>query len=282
MINMIKADSYRIFRSVGIYIAVAFMLLMIAVSVYSVGPGSIGMATVGDVSTGDAYSTAADDFSAGVLQEMSMSEYREIMLKSEGYELDRAILGQNMNLYYVFIFVAALAITVDFSAGSIKNTLSSAISRKRYFISKAVFVTACCLLLFFLNTYLTYFFNLFFNGKNLASSLWTVTKISLVQLPPVLALISILTGLAFTLKRNAVYNMITIPLVLVFQLLFNLAVKFFGIKQKYIYYELQIMLGRLADKPSESYLWQSYGICAVIIIVFTLTGYLSFRKAEIK
>ncbi len=282
MINMIKADSYRVFRSVGLYIAIAFMLLMIAMSVYTVEPGSLGMVSVGDVSYEEYYNTAADELTERELAEMSLGEYREFRLKSEGYELDRDIIGHNMNLYYVFIFVAAIAITSDFSAGSVKNTLSSAISRRRYFLSKTVFVTVCCLLLFFLNSYITYFSNLFLNGKNLASSLWTVTRISLLQLPPVLALVSILTGLAFMLKKNAAFNMIAIPLVIVFQLLLALAVRFFGSIDKYICYELQSMFGRLANKPSESYLWNSYAVCAVIIVVFMLVGYLSFRKAEIK
>ncbi len=282
MINMIKADSYRVFRSVGLYIAIAFMLLMIVMSVYTVEPGSLGMVSVGDVSYEEYYNTAADELTERALAEMSLGEYREFRLKSEGYELDRDIIGHNMNLYYVFIFVAAIAITSDFSAGSVKNTLSSAISRRRYFLSKTVFVTVCCLLLFFLNSYVTYFSNLFLNGKNLASSLWTVTRISLLQLPPVLALVSILTGLAFMLKKNAAFNMIAIPLVIVFQLLLALAVRFFGSIDKYICYELQSMFGRLANKPSESYLWNSYAVCAVIIIVFTLAGYFSFRKAEIK
>ncbi len=282
MINMIKADSYRVFRSVGLYIAVAFMLLMIAMSVYTVEPGSLGTVSVGDVSYEEYYNTAADELTERALAEMSLGEYREFRLKSEGYELDRDIIGHNMNLYYVFIFVAAIAITSDFSAGSVKNTLSSAISRRRYFLSKTVFVTVCCLLLFFLNSYVTYFSNLFLNGKNLASSLWTVTRISLLQLPPVLALVSILTGLAFMLKKNAAFNMIAIPLVIVFQLLLALAVRFFGSIDKYICYELQSMFGRLANKPSESYLWNSYAVCAVIIVVFMLAGYLSFRKAEIK
>lgn len=281
MMNMIKADLYRIVRSFGLYIGIAIMFLMLSMSIYMVSPGSISMGTVGDTSTGGS-GTELDDLTAGELEDMSMSGLRELMLKSEGYELDREILGQNMNLYYVFLFVAALAVTVDFSTGSIKNTLSSAISRKRYFISKLALITLGCLLLFFLNTYATYFSNLIFNGKNVASSLWTVTKISLLQLPPILALASILAGLAFTLKKSSIFNVVAIPLILVFQLLFNLAVRLFNIPQKYTFYEFQIMLGRLASDPSAGYVRNCYLLCAGVIAAFTLLGYVSFRKAEIK
>lgn len=51
MLNMIKADIYRINKNIAFYIAIAFTLLMIGVSVYMVQPGSVGQASVGDVST---------------------------------------------------------------------------------------------------------------------------------------------------------------------------------------------------------------------------------------
>lgn len=142
MINMVKAELYRIFRGVGIYIAIAAMLLLIGLSIYSVGAGSIGV----HIDTTQSVDSPLNDMSYDEIQVMSTSEYRKAMLKSEGFELDRDILSCNMNMYYVFIFVVALAVAVDFSAGSVKNTLSSAISRKRYYLSKLIFITFCCLL----------------------------------------------------------------------------------------------------------------------------------------
>lgn len=286
MINMIKADIYRVSRGIGIYIALALMIGMIALSLYDVGPASVGLAYVGgkgidDVSTNKPYNSELDHMSYEEIQDLSMSEYREIMLRSKGYELDRDILSYNMNLYYVFLFFAALAVTVDFSAGSIKNTLSSPISRKRYFFSKILFITMGCLVLFFLNTYITYFANLFFNGKGLSSSLATVTKISLLQLPPILVLISIQVGLAFLVKRTAVYNTVSIPLVIVVQLLFSAVIKIFHVKEKYIYYELQLMLGKLANNPSNSYLLHSYLLCGAMIVALTWIGWCSFKRTEI-
>ena len=51
MINMIKADLYRITRNIAFYIAIGLVLLMIGVSIYLIQPGSVGQANVGDVST---------------------------------------------------------------------------------------------------------------------------------------------------------------------------------------------------------------------------------------
>lgn len=278
MMNMIKSDFYRLFRSMGIYIGLALMLLMIGVSIYLVQPGIVGMTSVVTENTNSVMEVISyDEF-----KELSVSDLRELMMTMDDYDLDRDILAQDMNLYYIFIFVVAIVLTADFSNGCVKNTLSSAISRNRYYFSKYVIITVCCLALFFLNAYIAYFSNLLFNGKNLASSLGAVTKVCLLQLPPILTLISILTGIAFAVKKTAIFNTAAIPLIIVFQLLLNLAATVFHINPEHLQYELQTMLILLANNPSKSYILRSYLICAVLIAAFSMIGYFCFRKAEIK
>lgn len=283
MFNMIKADSYRITKSIAFYIAAAIIFVLAAVSIYLVSPGTIGQANIGDISTAQySQETPLDDISFEEMQDLTPKDMRKIMLETENYELDREILAMNMNLYYCFIFIAALIITVDFSSGSAKNTLSSAISRNKYFISKTAIVFGICIFLFFLNTYVVYFGNMIFNSGKVSSDLWTVTKVSLLQLPPMLALMSILTGIAFAVRKTAVYNMITIPLVMVFQLILGVLIKIFDLKSKIADFELQIMIGKLSADPSDKYIIQSCIVCTVIIIAFLSLGYASFRKSEIK
>lgn len=283
MINMIRADFYRLIRSIGFYVAILILLMIIGISIYFVEPGYIGMS--GSAQSAEAapeIQNELDEMSHEEIQALSSSEFREIMLKTEGYEFDRALLSSNMNLYYLFIFFAAIILTVDFSGSSVKNTLASAISRNKYYCAKLSFISICCTAILFLNTYIVYFANIWFNNKNLASSLGTVTQISLLQLPPMLALASILTGIGFMVKRTAVFNTITIPLIIVLQIVLNLAATIFKIKEEYLYYEFQLMIGKLASNPSDSYVLHSYLVCAVVIIVFNVLGYLSFKKAEIK
>lgn len=278
MINMLRADFYRVIRSKGIYIALFILLLFIGIDIYIVQPGTVAI----HVDTGNVAENEMTDMTSEELQDLSMSDMREIMLNTKVYELDRDILACNMNLYYIFIFVAAVVIAVEFSGNTIKNTLSSAISRRRYFLSKVIFVNICCLIIFFLNTYIMYFANILFNNRNLASDLGTITQITLLQLPPVLALVSILAGLAFLLKRTAVFNTVAIPLVMVFQLLLNLAGMVFKIKEEWLGYELQRMLVNLTHDPSGSYVLKCYLVCAMILVAFYLAGYLAFKKSEIK
>jgi ABC-type transport system involved in multi-copper enzyme maturation permease subunit len=276
---MIRADFYRIFKGLGIYIGIAIMFLIIGISVYTIEPGSLGTTvTVSD----DSYSTPLEEMSYDEMQNFTMTDYRKLMLKTDGFELDRAMLANNMNLYYIFIFVSALAVAVDFSGGSVKNTLSSAISKRKYFVSKTLFTTLLCLLIYFANTYISYFAIKIFDNSKFVSSLGTVTKISLVQLPAILALIAILNGIAFAVKRTAIFNTVSIPLVMVFQLVLNMLITVFGVDEKYMNYELQTMIGKLAYSPSDSYVMHSYIICLAIIVVFTAVGYFAFKKSEIK
>ena len=282
MINMIKSDVYRITKNVAFYSAVAIMLFMIGISAYVVEPGSVGMVNVGDVNTTPASSNIYENMSYEEIRDLSVKQMRELALNMEGYELDRAVLSANANLYYVFIFIAALVITVDFSAGSVKNTLSSAISRRKYFLSKTALVFLVCLLLFFSNTYIFYFANLIVNRGKVSSDLWTVTKISLLQLPPMLAIMGILVGIAFIVKKTSVYNVIAIPLLMVFQLLLSLACTIFRLDSKIVQYELQVMIRSLANDPSSGYLLRCCLYCGVLLAVFLGLGYASFRKSEIR
>lgn len=279
MINIIKADYYRLIRSVGLYIAVALMLLMIGISIYLVQPGYVGT-TIGSAT--EDFKSELNEMSESEIRALTATKLREIMLRSEGYELDRDILSVNMNLYYIFIFIASILISSDFGECTVKNTLSSTTSRKKYFISKLVFANVCCVILFFLNTYIVYFSNILFNNKNLASSLATVTEISFLQLPAILTLVNITAGLAFMLRKTAIYRTVTIPFVMLVQMLCIFIVNIFNIDEKYLNYEFQMMLSNLAHDPSGSYLRNCYLICGAVIAVFITLGYLSFKKAEIK
>ncbi|MCH5192947.1 MAG: hypothetical protein J1F11_03230 [Oscillospiraceae bacterium] len=278
MINMIKADFYRVLKGKGIYFSFAIIIILIAVSIYFVEPGTFGVR----VETGTVFENVLSDMSYDEINELSMNEYRRIMLDTEGYALDKEILAYNINLYYPFIFIAAIFITADFSGSCIKNTLSSSISRRKYFFSKLAAVFICCLILFFLNTYIVYFANIIFNSKNLASDIGTVTKITLLQIPPILAIVSMLTGIAFMLKRTASYNGVTIPFMMVIQLLLMLLSALFKIPQEMFNYELQGMIVKLAIDPSPEFVLKSYAVCAAIIVLFNFVGWMCFKKAEIK
>lgn len=284
MINIIKSDIYRVTKHAALYIAAVIMLFMLGFSIYIVMPGRVMTTGVSETVEQDPVEELTDGTITGGINDMTLAEMREFILNSDlgGYELDREILSVNANLYYVFLFIIVLVITVDFSAGSAKNTLSSAISRKKYFISKTALAFLLCLIFFFLNTYITYFANLIVNQGKVSSDLGTVTRISLTQLPAMLALWGILTGIAFMVKKTSLFNVITIPLLMVFQLLLSAAIALFRLDSGIARFEPQAMISSLANDPSSEYFLQCCLLCGVVLVVFLGAGYVSFRKSEIK
>lgn len=279
MINMIKSDLYRIFRGKAIYIIAALIVLMVTVDVVGMSAGSIGI-TVG------AESSMEDD-DVEMLQKIknakSLGEYRDVIKSYGAFELDRQIVGLNVNLYYFFIAVVVAVLCADFSNKCVKNTLSSAITRSKYYFSKLILVMGLVTMLIFFNNYLAYFLNLAVNGKSFASDFGEFTKVTFMQLPLLYGITSLLVCLAFALKKTSKFNTIGIPLILVIQMVVMGAANFFKIKADWFYdYEIQFALAKLAGNPTSKYIVSCICLGMAYIIVFNILGYLSFNKSEIK
>lgn len=284
MIRIIKSDLYRVVHGIPLYISLALTALFCLLSVYIMQPGAIGSTTElfdGGVLAESNYSEVVGEFNLNDIQNMSISDLRHTMQKVRGYELDRDILSVNGNLFYFMIFFAALAVTVDF-AGSIKNTLSSAISRKRYFVSKALFINLLCIGLLFFNTFLCYFANQIINGADFAASFGKIMKITCMQIPLVMMLASLLCFFAFLCKRTSIYNVATIPLFLILELIIPLIGTLLKCKDTLTNYLPSFMFKRIACNPSGSDLLHIYLFCGILIAVSYLFGWMSFRKTEIK
>lgn len=285
MINIIKADIYRLLRTKTFYIAIAVMLFMIFLSIYNVEAGSIGLTMNGAApfpeQQTETMHSELENMSLDEIADLSLSEYRRIMLNAENYELDKNIIAENINLYYIFIFIAAAVIASDLSSGCVKNTLSSSIGRNKYFFSKIIFSHICCVVILFANTFLSYFANRIFNSANISAELGLLLKITAMQIPAILALASILTGIAFIVKKTSIFNTIAIPFIMLAQLLLMGIVRISGV-DNIMNYELQVIINRLAHDPTKEYIIKSYAVCAVIIIVTDIIGYICFKRSEIK
>ncbi len=279
MINMLRADAYRLFKTTAVYIGIFLMLLMMGVSIYEMSPGYIGSVDTSEV---DELTEEQTSCITTELEDATLSGLREAALSSGGFALDRQILAVNANLYYIFIFIIAIAITSDFSSNAAKNTLSSAISRGRYFVSKVIFVNIFCVLLFLINNFGMYFLNIIFNGSKFSSDISVIAKITLMQLMPILAFISIQTALAFILRRAALFNTAVIPLLMVFQLVLAFVQAMTGFKEGYMRYELQAMISSFAAEPSRQFVINGSLVCLAIIVLCYLLSCGFFKKAEIK
>lgn len=280
MINMIKADLYRVFRGKGIYLAILLAVIMASSSIYVMQPGYIGL-TSSDTISGD--SMVDDETGLELSATNSISKTRKILKETSGYPLDSAIIGTNVNLYYMFIIIVVGVLVTDLSHSTAKNTLSSAISKKKYYLSKLFTCCLLCIGLVLLNNYGTYIFNRLINGAKFSSGIEKITKYTLVQLPIMCGIISLLVCMAFLLRKTAAFNAVSIPFVMAAQIVIIGVSALFSIKSKHIMeYEYQFMLSNLVTDTSFSYIMKSITLAIIYIVVFNILGYNVFRKSEIK
>lgn len=280
MINMIKADLYRVFRGKGIYLAILLAVIMASSSIYVMQPGYIGL-TSSDTISGD--SMVDDETGLELSATNSISKTRKILKETSGYPLDSAIIGTNVNLYYMFIIIVVGVLVTDLSHSTAKNTLSSAISKKKYYLSKLFTSCLLCIGLVLLNNYGTYIFNRLINGAKFSSGIEKITKYTLVQLPIMCGIISLLVCMAFLLRKTAAFNAVSIPFVMAAQIVIMGVSALFSIKSNHIMeYEYQFMLSNLVTDTSFSYIMKSITLAIIYIVVFNILGYNVFRKSEIK
>ena len=154
MINMIKADLYRVFRNYTIYAAILASLIIIAYCLMGgIGfyPGLNIMDYGGEVkmplvrSDYDWETDGPDDI-----------ELFRWTLSEEYPTLSRSIAAYNMNIFAMVLIVLAFLVS-DLSNKTVKNTLSSAISRKKYFLAKFLLINVTTFILVIVMNIYTYF-----------------------------------------------------------------------------------------------------------------------------
>ncbi len=279
MFNIIKSDLYRLFKGKAIYITVFIMAVMLGLSIYELQPGYIGVTSGGLEQMYEEDPEEITDMRD--MNAQSLAEARK-MFKQYPYELDKAILGTNANLYYLFVIIIAVIISVDFSKRTVKNTISSAVSRRKYYFSKLICCLLTCTILVLFNNYGMYIINRLVNGEGFSSGLETITRVTLYQLPIMYGIISLLVCISVVVKKGSAFNAISIPLLIVAQILLSLFVKIFKIKSGIFNYEYQTVLGKLAGSPENNYIIKCVMLGIIYIVIFNVIGYYSFKKAEIK
>lgn len=277
MFNIIKSDLFRIFKGKAIYICIVLVLVMSAVSVVSLSPGYLGLSVGSSMDASDI--VLMEELS----QCESLGEYRQVVKNQGSFPLDKDMVGTNINLYYVFIVVAVCVLATDFSNKSIKNTVSSAITRKEYYFAKLCLMLGLGTGFILLNNYFSYFLNLIVNGKNFASDFWEIAKVTVIQLPLLYGIISLLVCFAFVFRKTAIFNAVSIPFIMAVQLIGMTVISMLKIDGELFYnYELQFALRNLSTDPANDYIVKCVILGIAYVLIFNLIGYFSFKKAEIK
>lgn len=283
MLNIIKSDLYRIFKGKAIYIVIILMLVMATLSIFGMSPGYIGTTTVKEDDEPNQEMSQEDIEIMSQLQETnSLTEMRKIIKGHFPFELDKKIVGANSNLYYLFIAIVFVVICVDLANSTAKNTLSSAISRKKYYLSKLITILLLGTALTLFNDYYIYFMNIAINGKPFSSDFADFSKCVLTQYPIILGMLGILVGLAFVTRKKSIFNTISIALLIITQLILMGIITLFRIEPTILKWELQNILESLVQNPANEYIIKTSILGLAYFVGANLIGYYSFKKSEIK
>jgi ABC-2 type transport system permease protein len=263
MRNIIKADLYRIFRGMGVYIAFTVLLIVIIAQVAEAG--IIGIAI------GPVY----DGYMTGRNAPILIASYSD-------------------NLVYFLLAFIVFITSADFKNGAVKNLLSCGVSRTKYYFAKLVLVavvSAVLMLFFFVTAIVTAtIFNGF--GESVDAEYFiTIAEIYLPQLYLLFAFGCVGTFLIFTIKNTAALNTIYIAFTIVpmmvlsmastvdrtlidYDLIFNM--KWFAIDKVYP------IVGIESLNPPATNLPRALILGGAWILTSTVGGILLFKKAEIK
>ncbi|MBR3268244.1 MAG: hypothetical protein IKI58_05915 [Oscillospiraceae bacterium] len=253
MINMFKAELYRLTKTKGFYLFWFLAAFIYTLTVVYHAPGGI-----------------------------SFSAFLEF---SDSLKMDIQQVALNTNYYLLLIIPTFCIICGEFSEHTVKNTITSAISKKKYYIMKSLFTMLYSLTAFITVNYLFYFVNRAVNGSKYSSAFGAFSKAMLGQLPLFTAIVSLFIFIAFTLKKGAALNAITMITPLAFSLLMMMLIEIEQtrkVAEKIMRYEISTMIGKLALDCSDSYRAKCYIICAAVTIVSLVGGYLIFEKHELE
>lgn len=281
MINMIKADLYRIPKSIGIYIAVILTIVTSVISIYMTEPGYIGNTQV-SMSEEDA-EIINDAAESGIIEAIENFKTNRDAQQKKGFV--REVLGANINAYYSMIILVFVILMADFSNKTIKNTITSAYSKKKYFISKNVMIYVSTIIFIVFSNMFVYVFNYIINGKEYTEPIKNTIAVTLYQLPMILGIVSLLIFFCFLFRKPALFNAAAIMFVMLFQIIVSTAANLTesDILSKFMSkYELQSALKILSTLPDTKYILTCTAIGFAEIIVFSVLGYAVFKKSEIK
>lgn len=279
MLNIIKSDLYRVFKGKAIYITIFVILLLAATSCFSMSPGHIGM----QITSKEQMLNQNEELLEKVYETDSILETRKLMKEYGEFPLDKAQLGANANLYYFFIVIIVIVLVTDLSNSTAKNTLSSAVSRKKYYFSKLFTCLGLGTLLILINNYGSYMINLIMNGKQFSAGLIEITKLTMLQMPILYGMISMLVCLGFCFKKTGTFNTITIPLLMIIELIITGISTLFHLDSiNILNYEFQYIFGNFIANPSNEYILKTLILAIFYVMIFNVIGYRVFHKTEIK
>jgi len=267
MMNIFRADIYRILRGKAIYITFAVLLLMNVLMVVTSEPASIGI-TIGEE------------------EDPAVYEQTESLIFN-GLNIAEVLYTSAVNLAYFLLPLFAVAATPMFSHGTVKNGLSCGMSRTKLYFSKLLLCSVLSLLmvLIYMSSGILIATILRGYGGTPPGGYWlNIVKTCSAQLFLLLALNSVGVFLTFTSKRTSIvigtYIAFCLVPTIIIVALMNISQDFI----KMLDYDLLSNIEKLGymEALTTPDFVKAFATGAFYIIVPTIAGITLFKRAEIK
>ena len=268
MMNLIRADVYKIVRGKALYITFAVLLVMIILN----------------VTTGAAMITiVAED--GGVMAPLGIEIYGE----PDGFAgAIIAIFSSMEQLVFVLLSFVMLVSIPIFSSGTVKNDIVRGVSRTKLYLSKLIICGALCVLMYLIYLGVGMLTYVMANGLGspVPAGFWTtLIQAAGAQLFILLAISCVGLFLVFTTKRNGMVIGIYMAFFLLPTMLLNLLSLFNAdLALALVNLDMTTSVSRMGffSQLETREILTVLGVGAGYILVSTILGLSFFRKAEIK
>ena len=264
MMNIIRADIYRILRGKAFYITLAILLAMVAIQIIAYDHGTFAIGINSDAIDFDNLQDGIDGSSIAGLMLASMD-----------------------NLIYFLIPIFIVVAASMFSCGAVKNSLSSGISRVKMYLSALLLSSVMCLLLM-----VAYWAS----SVLLASAIrglgdWTVEHLVSIlkafgaQAVLLLAFNAVGVFLSFVTRSTAAVNGIYIAFALVPALVVAILSEAYESFTKYYNYDMTMCMKLFSvyiDTMPSADIMRGLAVGVFWMLASTIAGLALFKKAEIK
>jgi len=166
MLNLIRADFYRIFRGKAFWITLIVLITILVISSF-IGAFNTGMMNA----TAEELRYLTDDLS-GSFNQLYQMAYAD-------------------SFFYFFLPILVIFITADFSGGTVKNILARGGSRTKYYLSKLTVSAIFCSIIVFIYATLPFILGTIIHGSGDYFNTFDYGRILLTQVPIFLAVTSI-------------------------------------------------------------------------------------------
>jgi len=274
MLNIVRADLYRIFRGKALYITFGVLIAFIVLQAVA-GTGTVG------VSTGSVSGITEAEILSSALDEMAE------ITKADGMTAPFIMAGVTGNLVYFLLPLIICFAGTDFSSGTVKNVLSRGISRTKYYFAKLIPVLIFAVIIQVLNLVLPTIVATIrhgFGGGFTTDWLISVLKVYGIQTLLMLAIACVGVFIVFLTKKTASITALFLAFLLAPTMIFYILGMISPKLENLINYDLVTNLNLMAgfsELPSGDII-KAFLLCAFYIIVGTVAGIVVFRKSDIK